>query len=152
MLERDAVRGESKDLAKQVQTLLKTRLETPSSTPLLPPSSASLDDTSVFTNVDELQSCNQSLVSEVNNLKATVSHLRKTDDKASLNARLNDAVEELKSLKEERSKQELMVEAIVEQRDMYRKLLAQSDARYDDEKGGADESQGAKGGHLEASR
>ena len=47
-----------------------------------------------------------------------------------------------------------MVEAIVEQRDMYRKLLAQSDARYDDEKGGdgADKSQGGKGGHIESSR
>jgi hypothetical protein len=55
---------------------------------------------------------------------------------------------------QERSKQEIMVEAIVEQRDMYRKLLAQSDARYDDEKGGdgADKSQGGKGGHIESSR
>ena len=81
---------------------MKSRLASPSSTPLVPPSATSPDDSSVFTNVEELQSSNHSLVSEVNNLKATVSHLRKTDDKASLNARLTDAVEELKSLKEVR--------------------------------------------------
>ena len=76
-----------------------------------------------------MQSANHALVKEVNELKATLAHLKSTDTTAALGGRLDEAIEELRELKEERSRQEVMVTAIVEQRDMYKKLLATSDLK-----------------------
>ena len=46
--------------------------------------------------METLVSANQSQIKEINRLKATLEQLQKTDEKASLNARLNSAVKELR--------------------------------------------------------
>jgi nucleoprotein TPR len=150
LVEANSVKGESKDLAMQVQTLLRSRLTSPSSSaPLLTDGSGS-DPSGLFTNVEELVSTNQKQVKEINNLKATLEQLQRTDEKGSLNARLNAAINDLNLLREERSKQEVMVTAIVEQRDMYRTLLAQSDKKYDPNIG-KDSAKGSNDKQIEVS-
>lgn len=112
-----ALHGENRDLASQVQTLLKSRMSSSSS-------SSSVDA------IDDMQQQNQALMKEVNHLKATVDSLNDNSNALALTSRLDSAVSELTALKDERSRQETLVSAIVQQRDMYRVLLAQSDSRY----------------------
>jgi len=55
--------------------------------------------------------------------------LRQNDDRVTLQGTIDTTVAELTKLREERGAQETMVQAIIEQRDMYRVLLSSSDSR-----------------------
>ena len=100
-----ALKGENRDLALQVQTLLKSRMQHAGGGQSV---------------AAEMQRSNQKLLSEVNSLRAELEAVKGMDETREVRARLASAVQELTDLREERSKQETIVSAIVSQRDMYR--------------------------------
>jgi len=93
---------ENAELAQQVRTLLTSQMS-PDST------SSPLD----------LQVANQELVRSNASLSSELQRLAESDDRASVSTRLEEALSELDSIRHERQRQETMVTAIVQQRDMY---------------------------------
>ena len=118
------LRVENRDLAGQVQTLLGSRMEM---------DNANRGDRSNellgFTSVVELQQQNQNLLREHHRLSETASELRAKLDQSSLQNTLTAVQEELDEMKEERSRQTTLVAGIVQQRDLYRALLAKHDVK-----------------------
>lgn len=104
---------ENHDLATQVQTLLSGKAETS-------------NDLVQFKDVQEMQQQNQKLLKENHVLKESVTDLEKQLDTNELQRAHDSAVEELESMREERERQMKLVTGIVQQRDMYRALVAQS--------------------------
>ena len=62
-------------------------------------------------------------------METELNGLRQNDDRVTLQGTIDTTVAELTKLREERGAQETMVQAIIEQRDMYRVLLSSSDSR-----------------------
>ena len=130
---------ENRDLAIQVQTLLSRQSSSSSSSSsspfaALPPSTTGAGTTGALVLVDSvvsLQTNNQTLLRSNHQLETELQQLRDSDDHAhdhaALSSRLDEALDELDGIREERAKQETMVAAIAQQRDMYRALLAQAD-------------------------
>jgi len=113
------LRGENRDLASQVQILLTSRVEDESN--------STKNDLLGFTNVSEMQEQNQSLINEHRRLNEQVTELQKKLDQSSLQESLDAAEEELNEMHEERTRQTTLVAGIVQQRDLYRALLAKTD-------------------------
>jgi len=116
---------EAADLARQVQSLLSAQLP---SAPAEPQGAADVISITLvpFRNVAELHEQNIKLLRVVRQLSALEDELQSRPDAAGL-AR---AMDEIRALDEARQRQEELVQAIVRQRDMYRALLAQADAKH----------------------
>lgn len=110
---------ELEQLAQQVQALLASRSVSSGS-------SGSLND--IPTSVQEMQSQNQRLLAENRRLMHTVEELGNKLQSDGLKEQLNNASRELESLQKEREEQETYVLRIVQQRDIYRALLAKQDS------------------------
>ena len=105
------LRLENRDLARQVQQLLKKSLDG--------------DGDSAM----EIQTQNQQLLKEHHRASARVKELEEQLESDSTQQKLNDALEALEQLQEERRNQVTLVSNIVQQRDLYRALLAKNDAQ-----------------------
>ena len=134
------------DLSRQVQLLLKEQLNgTPRggvaavSPPRAGGSSATdahdviSENLVTFKSVQELQVRNQQLLKVLRQLtddrKADLDAGRAVAQQAA-QATLKKALEQVRTMREQREKQEEFVNALVQQRDMYRVLLAQADHKY----------------------
>eukprot|EP00978_Attheya_sp_CCMP212_P023941 scaffold74307_cov51-Attheya_sp.AAC.10 len=117
--ESNVYRQETVDLAQQVQRLLQNR------------ASADNEENSfvTFDDIAELQQQNQKLLQDHHRFTETISDLEKKLDSDTLVEKLEESTSELESLKEERERQSTLVAAIVQQRDLYRALLAKHDGR-----------------------
>jgi hypothetical protein len=105
---------ETTDLAKQVQALLVSR-------------AGGEADSEIPITVEEIQTQNQHLLQEHRRLTSTVAELEVKLRTDPVKRELDQAKEELVTLRLEREKQEVFVIGIVQQRDLYRGLLAKHD-------------------------
>ena len=112
------LRVENKDLAKQIQILLESRMGT---------DKKNSNDSLGFTNIEELQQKNQNLLREHHHLEEKVSELQAKLNESSVQNSLVVAEQELEEMREERLRQSTLVAGIVQQRDLYRALLAKHD-------------------------
>lgn len=101
------LKQETTDLAKQVQALLVSR-------------SGGEPDPDIPITIQEIQTQNQQLLQEHRRLSRTVEELEQKLQDDAVQNKLESAQEELKTLREEREKQEAAVTGIVAQRDLYR--------------------------------
>jgi nucleoprotein TPR len=108
------LRQETTDLAKQVQALLVSR-------------AGGEADSEIPITVEEIQTQNQQLLQEHRRLSSTIAELDEKLRTDPVQRELEKAKEELVTLRVEREKQENFVIGIVQQRDMYRGLLAKHD-------------------------
>ncbi|KDO25890.1 hypothetical protein SPRG_08832 [Saprolegnia parasitica CBS 223.65] len=133
--ERDALQQSVTDLSRQIQTLLYASVKGPS---------APLSDETlvVYRNIEELQVRNQQLLKIVRDLSekttkqssSVVVTVESDEDLVPWSQAQWETVHaELATLREERAREQEMVSAIVKQRDMYRVLLSQADARYQEQ-------------------
>mmetsp|Transcript_59757 Transcript_59757/g.177074 ORF Transcript_59757/g.177074 Transcript_59757/m.177074 type:complete len:2177 (-) Transcript_59757:51-6581(-) len=121
-----ALRRENGDLASQVQALLRSASDAPRENNGIGVGSGDVVD---FGSVAELQSQNQRLLREHRRLQDQVSELGFKLETDPLRTRVEEADAELAKLREERERQVTMVKGIVQQRDLYRALLAKSDIK-----------------------
>ncbi len=113
------LRTENTDLAKQVQALLRAQAGA---------AAGSTDDDIVeFQSIDDLQVRNQRLLREHRRLNNKVAELEKELKTDETQAKLADCQAQLAVLREEREKQATLVAGIVQQRDLYRALVAKHD-------------------------
>ncbi|KAL6076895.1 hypothetical protein QOT17_002590 [Balamuthia mandrillaris] len=122
------LRQQSKDLSRQVQLLLDECLKKSSSTPPTSEEPSVLDANAVITenlltfkDIQELQIKNQKLLRVVRRLSSE----QETQAKAMADAKLQEALRELESLRLARSRTTEKVQQLIRQRDMYKALLAQ---------------------------
>ena len=120
-----SLRKENTDLATQVQALLQEQLD--GSSNISGESTPSVDIVT-FGSISELQAQNQRLLREYRTLQDTVSNLECKLESDPLQIRISEAEEELSQLREERERQVTLVKGIVQQRDLYRALLAKNDS------------------------
>ena len=113
--EMNLLQREAHDLARQVQSLLKGKVSNNS-------------DLVEFTNIEELQEQNRKLVQQQIRLESRLEELEIALNENSLKRGLDTAREELEDLREQREHQAVLVSGIVQQRDMYRALLAKQDS------------------------
>ena len=113
------LRAENTDLAKQVQALLRAQAGTGGG--------SANDDIVEFQSIDELQVRNQRLLREHRRLNNKVAELEKELNTDETQAKLAECQTELAVLREERDKQATLVAGIVQQRDLYRALVAKHD-------------------------
>jgi nucleoprotein TPR len=104
------LRLENSDLAKQVQLLLKKSM-----------GNGDL--------AGEIQAQNQQLLKEHHRASARVNELEQKLESDSVQLKLREALSSLKDLEEERENQATLVASIVQQRDLYRALLAKNDTQ-----------------------
>jgi nucleoprotein TPR len=104
------LRLENSDLAKQVQLLLKKSM-----------GNGDL--------AGEIQAQNQQLLKEHHRSSARVNELEQKLESDSVQLKLREALSSLKDLEEERENQATLVASIVQQRDLYRALLAKNDTQ-----------------------
>lgn len=102
---------DSIELAKQVQSLLASRTTLDGAADAIPES------------VAEMQSTNQRLLSEHRQLTAKVKDLEEQLQGNSWQEKAERLEEEMQALIDDRKRQEIMVEQIVEQRDLFRALV-----------------------------
>lgn len=108
---------ETTALAQQVQTLLMSRSAAMGQGSELPPDAE----------IVKMQSTNQRLLAEVRKSTATIQELQyklQTDNTRSI---LEAREKELEEIRADQKRQEIMVESIVQQRDLYRALLNKQD-------------------------
>jgi chromosome segregation ATPase len=105
------------EMAKQVQTLLVSRSS----------SLGSEESSGVPASVVEMQSTNQRLLREHRRLTAIVSEMEVKLNADTLGQKVESYETELVILREDRKRQHVMVESIVQQRDLYRTLLNKQD-------------------------
>lgn len=105
---------ESNHLARQVQALLHSR-------------SGGDANGDIPTSIEEIQSQNQRLLGEHRRLTNTVKELEEKLQSDTLRSKLEATEKELATLREDRRQQESLVAGIVQQRDLYRALLARQD-------------------------
>ena len=115
---------EGKELAQQVRDMLVAR-------------SSGVDNPNVALTVSQMQSANQRLLKEYRELTAKVKELEAKLQQEDLHQEVQDYKSELASLAEDRRRQEIIVESIVQQRDLYRTLLNKQDTNL---LGGGDQS------------
>ena len=102
--------GESIELAQQVQALLVSR-------------SGGSGNSNVPTSVVEMQSQNQRLLGEHRQLKARIQELENSSKEDSLRRKLDSTEKEVSNMREERQRQAVMLESLVQQRDLYRAIV-----------------------------
>lgn len=110
----DELQGESKELAKQVRTLLTSKAggDVPEGSP---------------TSVAEVQEQNQMLLGEHRRLLTQIEDMKlKLQDDAKT-VRLEKAEQELDIIQDQQKRQETLVASIVQQRDLYRALLSKQE-------------------------
>ena len=107
---------ESQYLAKQVQSLLHSR-------------SGESQGGDIPTSIEEIQSQNQRLLGEHRRLTNTIKELEEKLQSDTLRNKLDAAEKELSQMQEQRRQQESLVAGIVQQRDLYRALLAKHDSK-----------------------
>jgi len=117
------LRAENTDLAKQVQSLLRAQTGTSAV------GGSASDDIVEFQSIDDLQVRNQRLLREHRRLNTKVAELEKELNTNETQAKLVDCQNELAVLREEREKQVTLVAGIVQQRDLYRALVAKHDGK-----------------------
>jgi nucleoprotein TPR len=106
------------ELAKQVQTLLVSRSN----------STLGMDGGShVPASVVEMQTTNQRLLKEHRRLTATIADLESKLQEDNMRNKVETYEKELSTLREDRRRQQVLVEGIVQQRDLYRALLNKQD-------------------------
>jgi nucleoprotein TPR len=105
---------EAKGLAHQVRDMLIAR-------------STGVDNPNVAQTVSQMQSANQRLLKEYRDLTAKVKDLEAKLQENDLHQEVEDYKKELVVLAEDRKRQEVMVESIVQQRDLYRALVNRQD-------------------------
>lgn len=108
---------ECEELAKQVQTLLISR-------------TGGVIDGSIPTSVQEMQSQNQRLLLEQRRLQEQVDELKRRLDTDELKRRLDTRESELDTLRRQQEEQQILVDQIVLQRDLYKSLLASKDQDF----------------------
>ena len=113
------LRTENTDLAKQVQALLRAQAGAVAG--------STDDDIVEFQSIDDLQVRNQRLLREHRRLNHKVAELEKELKTDETQAKLADCQAQLAVLREEREKQVTLVAGIVQQRDLYRALVAKHD-------------------------
>ena len=106
---------EGKELAQQVRDMLVARSE-------------GVDNPNVAMTVSQMQSANQRLLKEYRELTAKVKDLEAKLDQEDLQKEIQDYKAELEAMTEDRKRQEIIVESIVQQRDLYRALLNKQDS------------------------
>jgi nucleoprotein TPR len=108
---------EAKELAKQVQALLVSKNSGGSevSVPDIP------------TSIKEMQNQNQRLLQEHRRVTARIAELEEKDKSDVWRQRAEESERELAGIQEDRKTQLVMVESIVQQRDLYRTLLMKHD-------------------------
>jgi len=106
--------NEGKELAQQVRDMLIAR-------------SSGVDNPNVAQTVSQMQSANQRLLKEYRDLTAKVKELEAELKENDLHQEVEDYKKEVKSLVEARKSQEVIVESIVQQRDLYRALVNKQD-------------------------
>jgi nucleoprotein TPR len=102
--------GESIELAQQVQALLVSR-------------SGGSGDSNIPTSVVEMQSQNQRLLGELRQSKARIAELENSSNEDNLRRKLDSLEKDLANMREERQRQSVMVESLVQQRDLYRAIV-----------------------------
>ena len=118
-MECQELRLENKDLASQVQQLLKKSMD-------------GQDQDFAM----EIQNQNQQLLKEHHRFAARVKELEEKLESDSTQAELQEALSTLKTMEDEREQQASLVSNIVQQRDLYRALVAKNDAQILAEAGG----------------
>lgn len=126
------LRTENIDLASQVQALLCSQAGERRE--------SAGNDIVEFDNIKGLQERNQQLIREHRRLSDTITDLEQKIKKEPLQISLTEKEEELFSLREERERQANLVAGIVQQRDLYRALLAKHDGKLIEADGGEEES------------
>ncbi len=116
---------ETIELAKQVQTLLVSRSNSGS----FGLGGGSVAQSAPTEAVVQMQSTNQRLSSQVRKMTATIKDLEDKLQTDTLGKKVQAYEQDLTALREERRRQEVMVESIVQQRDLYRALLAKHDSQ-----------------------
>ena len=106
------------ELAKQVQALLVSKSG----------SGDSISASSIPSTVEEMQSQNQRLLQERRRLTETIAELEEKTKSDPWREKADAAEKEVEMLREERSRQEVMVDSLVQQRDLYRTLLHKHDS------------------------
>jgi len=120
--ENEELRRETVDLAGQVQSLLKAQISQDDT------SEPATDDLISVTSIQDLQSQNQRLLREFRSVQSERDSLKEELSKSNLQTALTKAETDLARLHEERDHQAKIVAGIVQQRDLYRALLYQSDS------------------------
>lgn len=111
---------DTSELAKQVQVLLVSRSTS---------STATIDGSSqVPASVVEMQSTNQRLLAEHRRLTARVAELEVMLQQGAWRNKAESFERELETLREDRKRQVVLVEGIVQQRDLYRALVNKQDS------------------------
>lgn len=141
----EACEQEAQDLGRQVQSLLKSQIESSSqmiSSPEKEPKALSLTAESAISNnlvtvgsVDEMQKKNQQLLKVVRQLSKDLEEAEAQKEKereSEFELKFREAMQEIEDMRGSRERQEEMIAAIITQRDMYRSLLAQADASHAD--------------------
>ncbi|MGH3055679.1 MAG: hypothetical protein ACRDL7_11950, partial [Gaiellaceae bacterium] len=136
ILQRDQeeIKRENEDLARQVQALLRSRMmpgnRSSSQQAFGGEEEGGPSDLVEFGSVEEMQIQNQRMFRELHRLTKKVTGLERHLDQDKLRNSLNIAEEELSQQREERDRQVSLVAGIVQQRDLYRALLAKADSNY----------------------
>jgi len=130
------LKRENIDLAMQVQSLLQRQVQSGAGAIAQALTSSASDDIVPFGSIEEMQAQNQRLLNEHRRLTDTVSDLEGKLETDPLRLRLETAEAEVVSLREERSRQETLVAGIVQQRDLYRALVANVDSQSSGGSGG----------------
>jgi nucleoprotein TPR len=108
---------ETTGLARQVQALLISR------------AGGEVSSGDIPTSIEEIQSQNQRLLGEIRRLTAREKELEESLESDTLRSKLETRERELTTLREDRRQQETLVAGIVQQRDLYRALLAKHDSK-----------------------
>jgi len=134
-MERNTLKLQTKELSKQVQALLtsKTGGTVPEGIPV---------------SVQEIQTQNLKLIGEHARLTLAIEHLEEKLRNDKTTALLEQTEKELETLRENRTRQEILVAGIVQQRDLYRVLLA----KHGDTIGGLDATQLVVAQHSEQTK
>lgn len=130
-----AHQAEAQRLAQQVQRLLVQRAargeeeeehDTTSTSP-----STTIGPNDIPTSVQQMQQHNQALLTEQHNLREQITQLEQQLASDMVRTKLQAAEAELQALRNERNKQARLVEQVVQQRDLYRALVAQQQKQPD---------------------
>lgn len=120
---------ECQDLARQVQTLLQARASSRSSDQVMASDLELLDVmNNLPTSIVEMQQHNQRLLSEHRRLTEQVTSLEVQLQTDELRAQLNQSVQDVEAMQKERHAQKDLVNKLVEQNQLYRKLLHKQDS------------------------
>jgi len=118
------LRTENRDLAMQVQALLRAQAGEAGDT-----GGSDGDDIAEIQSIQDLQERNQRLLREHRRLSQNVTKLEDKLRHDPTQIKLAESEAELSSLREERERQATLVAGIVQQRDLYRALLAKHDGQ-----------------------